>query len=177
MCGCCGAARRAAAARRGVVDLQAAGMAPKRARRVAAECRAQAAEAHAMFRVGLQYEGAVPVESAALRQGEWLGLLAALEACRVPLALPPPALDHCMERLAAIEGGEAPPGDAERLVVALEAAARFATEPYSNEPEQISNNFVHLTNFSINKESEKFVQNINPEEAEVNRHISASFST
>ena len=46
----------------------------------------------------------------------------------MPLALPPPALDHCMERLAAIEGGEAPPGDAERLVVALEAAARFATE-------------------------------------------------
>ena len=50
-------------------------------------------------------------------------------------------------------------------------AVRFATEPYSNDPEQISNNFVHLTNFSINKESEKFVQNINPEEAEVNRQI------
>ena len=128
---CADAVARLGALRRpGVAwwDLQAAGMAPKRARRVAAECRAQAAEAHAMFRVGLQYEGAVPVESAALRQGEWLGLLAALEACRVPLALPPPALDHCMERLAAIEGGEAPPGDAERLVVALEAAARFATE-------------------------------------------------
>jgi len=53
-----------------------------------------------------------------------------------------------------------------RVFLYEEGLARFATEPYSNDPEQISNNFVHLTNFSINKESEKFVQNINPEEAE-----------
>jgi hypothetical protein len=47
------------------------------------------------------------------------------------------------------------------------AVRRFATEPYTNDPGQIGNNFVHLTNFSINKESDKFVHNVNPEEAEV----------
>lgn len=31
----------------------------------------------------------------------------------------------------------------------------------------ISNNFIHLTNFSINKESGNFVNNSNPEEPEV----------
>ena len=44
---------------------------------------------------------------------------------------------------------------------------RFATEEYTNDPEQISNNFIHLTNFSINKESGNFVNNSNPEEPEV----------
>ena len=44
---------------------------------------------------------------------------------------------------------------------------RFATEEYTNDPDQISNNFIHLTNFSINKESGNFVNNSNPEEPEV----------
>jgi len=53
-----------------------------------------------------------------------------------------------------------------RIYLYEEGLARFATEKYTNDPAQIQNNFVHLTNFSINKESEKFVNNINPEEAE-----------
>ena len=44
---------------------------------------------------------------------------------------------------------------------------RFATEEYTNDPEMISNNFIHLTNFSINKESDNFVNNSNPDEPEV----------
>ena len=44
---------------------------------------------------------------------------------------------------------------------------RFATEEYTNDPDVISNNFIHLTNFSINKESGNFVNNSNPEEPEV----------
>ena len=44
---------------------------------------------------------------------------------------------------------------------------RFATEEYTNDPDVISNNFIHLTNFSINKESGNFINNSNPEEPEV----------
>ena len=44
---------------------------------------------------------------------------------------------------------------------------RFATEDYTTDPEVISNNFIHLTNFSINKESGNFINNSNPEEPEV----------
>ena len=109
-------------------ELQAVGMAPKRARRVVAECRAQAAEAHAMFRVGMMYEGGVDEGSAALAQDAWVGVLGALETARVPLSLPPPALGHCIERLAAIERGEAPKGDAERLAAVLDAVVRVAAE-------------------------------------------------
>lgn len=34
---------------------------------------------------------------------------------------------------------------------------RFATEPYSPNPNTFSNLFVHLTNYSINKYSENFI--------------------
>ena len=44
---------------------------------------------------------------------------------------------------------------------------RFATEEYTNDPDVIGNNFIHLTNFSINKDSGNFVNNSNPEEPEV----------
>ena len=54
-----------------------------------------------------------------------------------------------------------------RVYIYEEGLTRFATEEYTNDPEQIENNFIHLTNFSINKESEKFVNNSNPEEPEV----------
>ena len=47
---------------------------------------------------------------------------------------------------------------------------RFATEEYTNDPDVISNNFIHLTNFSINKESGNFGNNSNPEEPEVKGH-------
>ena len=54
-----------------------------------------------------------------------------------------------------------------RIYVFKEGLARFATEEYTNDPDVISNNFIHLTNFSINKESGNFINNSNPEEPEV----------
>jgi tubulin polyglutamylase TTLL4 len=42
-----------------------------------------------------------------------------------------------------------------RVYVYDEGLARFATEPYSNEPEVLKNKFVHLTNFSVNKRNTK----------------------
>ena len=54
-----------------------------------------------------------------------------------------------------------------RVYIYDEGLTRFATEEYTNDPEEISNNFIHLTNFSINKESDKFINNSNPEEPEV----------
>merc|ERR1712142_151728 len=53
-----------------------------------------------------------------------------------------------------------------RVYIYEEGLTRFATEEYTNNPDQIENNFIHLTNFSINKDSEKFVNNSNPEEPE-----------
>jgi len=53
-----------------------------------------------------------------------------------------------------------------RVYIYEEGLTRFATEDYTNDPDQVGNNFIHLTNFSINKESEKFVNNSNPEEPE-----------
>ena len=52
---------------------------------------------------------------------------------------------------------------------------RFATEEYTNDPDVISNNFIHLTNFSINKESGNFINNSNPEEPEVRELYSLTF--
>ena len=52
---------------------------------------------------------------------------------------------------------------------------RFATEEYTNDPDVISNNFIHLTNFSINKESGNFVNNSNPEEPEVKDYIMTNY--
>ena len=36
---------------------------------------------------------------------------------------------------------------------------RFATEKYNNDPNQLTKKFIHLTNFSVNKKSSKFVKN------------------
>lgn len=36
---------------------------------------------------------------------------------------------------------------------------RFATEKYSNDPNQLTKKFIHLTNFSVNKKNTKFVKN------------------
>ena len=36
---------------------------------------------------------------------------------------------------------------------------RFATEKYSNDPNQLMKKFIHLTNFSVNKKNTKFVKN------------------
>ena len=44
---------------------------------------------------------------------------------------------------------------------------RFSTQLYTTDPEHIGNNFIHLTNYSINKESENFEQNTDPDLPEV----------
>ena len=36
------------------------------------------------------------------------------------------------------------------------------SQMYSNSPDEIKNNFIHLTNFSVNKNNEEFVYNENP---------------
>ncbi|PCI27234.1 hypothetical protein COB52_05110 [Candidatus Kaiserbacteria bacterium] len=45
-----------------------------------------------------------------------------------------------------------------RVYVFKEGLTRFASEPYSNSHSK-SNKFVHLTNYSINKKNDNFVQN------------------
>jgi hypothetical protein len=38
----------------------------------------------------------------------------------------------------------------------------FLVQPYSNDPKDIKNNFIHLTNYSVNKNSGEFVYNEAP---------------
>ena len=47
-----------------------------------------------------------------------------------------------------------------RIYVYQEGLVRFASDEYNHENIK-SNKFAHLTNYSINKKSEKFVQNQN----------------
>ena len=51
-----------------------------------------------------------------------------------------------------------------KLYIYEDGLVRFATIPYSNDPAHIGNNMIHLTNYSINKNSEKFVTNEQPGE-------------
>jgi hypothetical protein len=52
-----------------------------------------------------------------------------------------------------------------RIYIYNEGLARFASEDYN--PVNIkSNKFAHLTNYSINKKSEKFVQNVNADQGD-----------
>ena len=44
---------------------------------------------------------------------------------------------------------------------------RFATELFTTDPDHIGNNFIHLTNYSINRDSENFEQNTDPHLARV----------
>merc|ERR1711892_266507 len=52
--------------------------------------------------------------------------------------------------------------DPVKLYIYEEGLVRFATEEYTNSPEEISNNFIHLTNYSVNKDSDEFVYNESP---------------
>jgi hypothetical protein len=49
-----------------------------------------------------------------------------------------------------------------RIYVYKEGLARFASETYG-ENESKGNRFVHLTNYSVNKKNDKYVQNSNLE--------------
>ena len=49
----------------------------------------------------------------------------------------------------------------------MASSHRFSTEPYTTDPEHIGNNFIHLTNYSINKDSENFEQNTDPDSPKV----------
>lgn len=49
-----------------------------------------------------------------------------------------------------------------RVYVYKEGLARFASEPYTYQANK-SNKFCHLTNYSINKKNEKYMQNLNLE--------------
>jgi tubulin polyglutamylase TTLL4 len=49
-----------------------------------------------------------------------------------------------------------------KLYICEEGLVRFATEEYTNNPEQIFNNFIHLTNYIVNKECDEFVYNETP---------------
>jgi len=46
-----------------------------------------------------------------------------------------------------------------RIYIYNDGLVRFATEKYSNDPNSLSKRFIHLTNFSVNKKSAKFVKN------------------
>lgn len=51
-----------------------------------------------------------------------------------------------------------------RVYIYDDGLVRFATEPYTNDPDLITDARVHITNYDINKGSDKFVYNDNPEE-------------
>ena len=42
---------------------------------------------------------------------------------------------------------------------------RLATEPYSNSSDSLSEKFIHLTNYSVNKNSENFIKNKNEKDS------------
>ena len=54
--------------------------------------------------------------------------------------------------------------DPVKVYIYEEGLVRFATEPYTNDPAEVSNNFIHLTNYSVNKTNKKqeFVHNESP---------------
>ena len=56
-----------------------------------------------------------------------------------------------------------------KLISHYVSSLRFSTEPYTTDPKHIGNNFIHLTNYSINKDSANFEQNSDPDSAEVSQ--------
>lgn len=50
-----------------------------------------------------------------------------------------------------------------RIYIYKEGLVRFATEKYSCDKKKIRKRYVHLTNFSVNKNSSKFVKNVDAE--------------
>jgi len=56
--------------------------------------------------------------------------------------------------------------DPVKIYIYEEGLVRFATAQYSNDPAEIGNNFIHLTNYSVNKMNKEFVFNEKPGEYE-----------
>ncbi len=56
-----------------------------------------------------------------------------------------------------------------KVYIYNDGLVRFATEKYSTDPKLIGSQFVHLTNFSINKKSSKFVRNDEVENEETSK--------
>ena len=46
-----------------------------------------------------------------------------------------------------------------KVYMYTDGLVRFATEKYNTDPSQLTKKFIHLTNFSVNKKSSKFVKN------------------
>lgn len=53
-----------------------------------------------------------------------------------------------------------------KLYLYNDGLVRFATQPFTIDENDLGNNFIHLTNYAINKNSEEFIQNENPSEFE-----------
>ena len=56
-----------------------------------------------------------------------------------------------------------------KVYVYNDGLVRFATEQYNNDPRNLNQKFIHLTNFSINKKNRgKFIQNNNDSDSDGN---------
>ena len=64
-----------------------------------------------------------------------------------------------------------------RVYVFEDGLARFATQPYSTDPESFRQAYIHLTNYSLNKYSENFVANESEEHEDVGTKQSISALT
>ena len=54
-----------------------------------------------------------------------------------------------------------------RVYVFNDGLTRFATEKYSTNAKELSKRYVHLTNYSLNKNNPKFKENVNAAEDSV----------
>ena len=61
-----------------------------------------------------------------------------------------------------------------RVYVHKEGLVRFATEPYQLSSQTLSNSFMHLTNYAINKRSSHYVSNQNPDKDDLGHKWSIS---
>ena len=57
-----------------------------------------------------------------------------------------------------------------QLTLTKDGLVRFATRPYSDKPEHLNDKFIHLTNYSVNKNNEEFEHNEEPAEGEFVGH-------
>lgn len=51
-----------------------------------------------------------------------------------------------------------------KVYVFKEGLVRFATQKYTNNPKSVDKQYIHLTNYSVNKHNEGYVKNDNADE-------------